>query len=83
MGVDIGLVEAPLFGLIAVGQVVFWVVVVIVVVKLIQNLNDGSRSSGSALALLEERYARGEISREEFIERRSVLRPETHPPTVT
>ncbi len=83
MGVDIGLVEWPLFGLIAVGQVVFWVVVVIVVVKLIQNLNDGSRSSGSALTLLEERYARGEISREEFIERRSVLRGETHPPRAT
>lgn len=72
--------EAPFFGLIAVGQVVFWVVVVIVVVKLIQNLNDGARSSGSALGLLEERYARGEISREEFIERRAVLRGEAHPP---
>ena len=80
---DIGIMEAPFFALIVLGQIVFWGLVVIVVVRLIQNLSDGTRSSGSALALLEERYARGEISRDEFIERRAVLRGETHPPRVT
>ena len=30
-------------------------------------------SQGPAVSLLEERYARGEITREEFLERRAVL----------
>jgi uncharacterized membrane protein len=30
-------------------------------------------SGGSAVRLLEERYARGEITREEFVERRALL----------
>jgi putative membrane protein len=34
---------------------------------------EAQRSSSSALPVLEERYARGEISREEFLERRRVL----------
>ena len=50
----------------------------IVVAKLVQSHNEGARSS-SALDLLEERYARGEISREEFLERKAVLLGETDP----
>jgi hypothetical protein len=33
----------------------------------------GGDSRGPAVRLLEERYARGEITREEFLERRAVL----------
>jgi len=74
---NVGVLEAPFFGLLWLGQIAFWILVVIVIVKLVQNHNDGSRSSGAALGLLAERYARGEITREEFIERRTVLRGET------
>nr|MBA2600146.1 SHOCT domain-containing protein [Actinomycetota bacterium] len=74
---SVGVLEAPFFGLLWLGQIAFWILVVIVIAKLVQNHNDGSRSSGTALGLLEERYARGEITREEFIERRTVLRGET------
>ena len=52
----------------------FWVVVVVVIVGLVRGR--GVRASGSAtgaLRVLEERYARGEIDRDEFIERRRVL----------
>ncbi|MDQ5814679.1 MAG: SHOCT domain-containing protein [Actinomycetota bacterium] len=79
---DIGFMEAPFVGLIALGQIVFWALVVIVVVRLIQDRNEGPRSP-SALSLLEARYARGEIPREEFIERRAVLRGDTHPPSAS
>jgi putative membrane protein len=71
---DIGVMEAPFFGLMWIGQIAFWILVVIVVTKLVQGHNERSDSSISALSLLEERYARGEISRDEFLERRTVLR---------
>ena len=52
--------------------VAFWAAVIIIVVRLIRH---GARREGgsSALQVLEERYARGEITREEFTERRSIL----------
>jgi putative membrane protein len=71
---DFGPLEAPFFGLMWIGQVAFWILVVIVVTKLVQGHNERSDSTASALDLLEERYARGDISREEFLERRAVLR---------
>jgi putative membrane protein len=60
----------------------FWVVIVLVVAALVRGRESddgrGTQSSTPAVTILEERYARGEISREEFLERRSVLteRPE-------
>ena len=71
---DFGPLEAPFFGAVWIGQIAFWILVVIVVTKLVQGHNERSDSSASALDLLEERYARGDISREEFLERRTVLR---------
>jgi putative membrane protein len=63
----------------------FWAVIVWAVVALIRREHhdhghwhdQGPRTehdaSSGALRILEERYARGEITREEFVERRSVL----------
>ena len=53
----------------------FWIAVIGAIVMAIRGgdaRRDGSVSR-SALTVLEERYARGEISREEFLERRAVL----------
>jgi putative membrane protein len=55
---------------------VFWVALIVVAVILVRrelpNLQ-GRFGGAPAVRLLEERYARGEISREEFLERRKVL----------
>ena len=54
-----------------IATIAFWVVLITVVVHVVKR----SPPSGgrNALAVLEERYARGEIDRDEFLERRSVL----------
>jgi putative membrane protein len=51
-----------------------FILFIAVVVKLLRDrpLRVGGNSS-SGLQVLEERYARGEITREEFLERRAVL----------
>ena len=54
----------------------FWILVIAGIVALLRS-HSGSGGSRGALQILEERYARGEIPREEFLERRSVL---TNPP---
>ena len=54
----------------------FWIAVIVAAILLLRNEVPNIRwpsSSSSALRTLEERYARGEISREEFLERRAVL----------
>ncbi|MBI4258946.1 MAG: SHOCT domain-containing protein [Actinobacteria bacterium] len=54
----------------------FWVILVWLLVALVRRPGGGDAPrapSSEALGILEERYARGEISREEFLERRSVL----------
>ena len=60
-------------------MVVVWVGVIVGAVFLIR-LAVGNRSAGpesrSALEILEERYARGEIDREEFEQKRTDLRRE-------
>ena len=56
----------------------FWVLLITVIVYLVRAHVSGPGSRVAALHVLEERYARGEISREEFFERRSVL---TNPPS--
>jgi hypothetical protein len=65
--------------------VAFWVVLIAVAVLLLRRELPNLRLPDHrppALRILEERYARGEISREEFLERRRVLlaRPEPTPP---
>ena len=50
----------------------FWILVIAGIVALVRGTSGGG-GSDSALRILEERYARGEVSREEFLERRAVL----------
>jgi putative membrane protein len=52
----------------------FWILVIVAIVALIRGSRPAAGPSGGpAVHLLEERYARGEITREEFLERRTVL----------
>ncbi len=53
-------------------QAFLWVAVVIAVIALFRR-RPSRGEAGAALRILEERYARGEISREEYLERRAVL----------
>lgn len=67
----------PLGGLIALLFTIgFWVLVIAVLVALVRRRSDGGPKS-SALSVLEERYARGEIDQQEFMERRRVLGDES------
>jgi putative membrane protein len=61
----------------------FWVAIIVVAFLLLRHeLPQMHHRFGEppALRMLEERYARGEISREEFLERREVLLQPIRPP---
>jgi putative membrane protein len=52
----------------------FWIVLIGLIALIARGTRTPARDSGGpAVRLLEERYARGEITREEFLERRAVL----------
>jgi putative membrane protein len=56
----------------------FWIAIIVIAVILLRRelpyMHEGHhRGSSPAVRLLEERYARGEISREDFLHRREVL----------
>lgn len=55
----------------AVVQILFWAVVIMVVVKVLRR--ESPHGSAGAIGVLEERYARGEIDRDEFLQRKAVL----------
>ncbi|MDH5203206.1 MAG: SHOCT domain-containing protein [Nitrospirota bacterium] len=62
-------------------NIIFWVAVIIGVAYLIKWLSSSSKQStqeakrgDSALDILRERYAKGEINREEFEEKKKVLK---------
>jgi putative membrane protein len=46
--------------------VVFWGIVIWAVVKVVNRNEGGSRDADSAIDIASKRYARGEISREDF-----------------
>ncbi len=57
-------------------MLIFWILVIIGLVLLIRYLWEGGatrRETESALEVLKKRYARGEISKEEFEERKRDL----------
>jgi putative membrane protein len=61
----------------------FWLVIILVLVGIFRGRGQGfvtGRGGGSALRILEERYARGEIDRDEFVERRRFLTGESGEP---
>lgn len=52
----------------------FWILPIALIVLVVwRTRTTAAPSQGPAVSLLEERYARGEITREEFLERRAVL----------
>ena len=54
--------------------VILWVLLIALIVLLVRGMRTPARNStGAAVRVLEGRYARGEISREDFLERRTVL----------
>jgi putative membrane protein len=56
--------------------IAFWILLIGLIVLAVRGVRTPARhTEGPAVRLLEERYARGEITREEFLERRAVLDP--------
>jgi uncharacterized membrane protein len=52
----------------------FWILFATLIVLLVRATRTPARdSAGGAIRVLEERYASGEITREDFLERRAVL----------
>jgi putative membrane protein len=58
------------------GMAAFWIAVIAVIVVMLRGVARRPDGVGgrSALEVLEERYARGEVTRDEFLDRRAVLR---------
>jgi putative membrane protein len=58
-------------------MMVFWIVVLVaaifLIVKVVQKNGTNSSQAESPLDVLKKRYARGEISKEEFVERKRDL----------
>jgi uncharacterized membrane protein len=51
----------------------FWILLGALIVVLVRGTRTSARDSARAVRVLEERYARGEITRDDFLERRAVL----------
>jgi len=61
-----------------IGMVIWWILLVFLVVSAIRWFSDragrgGGEQGKSALEILKERYARGEIEKKEYEEKRKVL----------
>lgn len=57
----------------AIWMVVFWAAVIALIVWVVSRLSGPQTTHGRAEEILEERFARGEIDRQEFEERRREL----------
>ncbi len=78
-GFGYGSAAHPWFGLLCMAlQAIFWIVVIVFLVKMYNSRKtkaskDIKSSNDSALAILRERYAKGEIDTEEFNQRKNDL----------
>ena len=54
-------------------MILFWVVLIVGAVLLVRWMSDQQKTGKSALEILQERYARGEIQREEYEQKRRDL----------
>ena len=54
-------------------MVAFWGIVIAIVVWAVRQFRPGPSGASDALSILRQRFARGEIDREEFEERRAIL----------
>lgn len=54
-------------------MVAFWGIVIAIVVWAVRQFRPGPSEDSDALSILRQRFARGEIDREEFEERRAIL----------
>jgi putative membrane protein len=65
-----------------IGMVLFWGLVILGIVWIVRALTQPRRTGAEpdAMGVLERRFAAGEISADEYHERRAVLRGETPPP---
>lgn len=63
------------FGIPGLGMVIFWGIVVFVVIWLVRGISGESRNQvrKNAIENLDERFARGEIGREEYDETKKAL----------
>jgi len=65
------------WGLMGVGMLLFWMLIILAIVALVKWLRtpqaDASPREKTALAILQERYARGEIDREEYQQKKADL----------
>lgn len=64
-----------------IGMVLFWAVVIVVIVWLVRSAPWDARhhGQGTALDVLDRRFAAGEISADEYRERQSILRGDDKP----
>ena len=55
-------------------QVIFWIFIIALIIRVVRGRSHWRRwMSNDALSILRERYAKGEISKEEYEERKKVL----------
>lgn len=62
------------FGIPGLGMIVFWGLIVLLVVWIVRAMgNNGTGGEKNARQILDERFARGEISREEYEEKKKSI----------
>ena len=82
---DLGMHSGWWLGIGALHMLLFWVLIILVIVALVRLLSGkplgsySERSEKPPLQILQERYARGEINREEYQQRKADLERDQRP----